>query len=414
MISVIVVFVVTTFWGYGSYSSRSGGARTPGQDYAVAEIDGRTVMRSQLDQGVLELAERSSSTKDIKEAEVVALRRSVLDNIAIAGQFEKELTRSHIEVSDEEVTNAVKEVENQFPTKEAYQEYLEQSGATEKQIRAQLREDLARRKLLENATAGVALSGDEDIKTYDALKALIFTRRPSVGVQMASFLSLDRADAALARMRGGESWDVVLGDFSGDLRERTSGDETISFSESEVPPEIWASVASADDGALLGPVSLESQDHYILRRVFSAPGGVLSFDAVSADVREMVLSQKRRSAQESFLQELRGRADVKILDEALFTVPTVSEDISGDRSVSPDQAPLSPDASAPVTEGTPASPDASAPVTESAPVSSDATAPVTESAPASPDAAAPVTESVPATSETPAQGAPVSGEVSGN
>ena len=444
MISVIVVFVVTTFWGYGSYSSRSGGTRTPGQDYAVAEIDGRPVMRSQLDQGVLELAERSSSTKDIKDAEVVALRRSVLDNIAIAGQFQKELDRSHIEVSDEEVVNAVKEVENQFPTKESYQEYLEQSGATEKQIRAQIREDLSRKKLLENATAGVTISGDEDVKTYDALKGLIFTRRPSVGVQMGLFTSQDRADAALARMRGGESWDVVLDAFSADLRERTSGDETLSFEEGQVPPQIWESVASADNDALVGPVLLESQDYYVIRKVRSDVGGVLSFDAVSADVREMVLGQKRRAAQESFLQELRARADVKILDEELFTVRPVSGDVSGDQSRSLDQKPLSaevvvspevtsevisPEVLAPAstTETTPVSPEVSAAATvpqssEPAIVAPEMRSP--EASTAAPETGAAETPEVPAvapetlSSEVPAvvspEETPTSSDVSGN
>ena len=401
MISVIVVFVLTTFWGYGSYSSRSQKGRSAGQDYAVAEVDGRTVMRSQLDQGVLDLAERSS-TKDIKEADVVALRRSVLDNVAIASQLEKELRRSHIEVSDEEVTNAVKDVEDRFPTKESYQEYLEQSGVTEKQIRAQLREDLSRRKLLENVTVGVAISGDEDVKTYNVLKPLIFTRRPYVEVQIAAFLSPDRAEAALARMRGGEPWDGVLKDLSGDLRERTSGDNTAAFSEGEVPPQIWAAVASADDGAFVGPVSLESRDHYVLRKVSYSPGGALPFDEVSADVREMVLGQKRRALQEEFLKMLRDRAEVKILDEELFTAPVVSEDLSGDRKGSADQAPSSPDAPAPKVEEPQASPDAPAPKGEEPHASYDASAPKGEESQASPDASAPKGEEPQALPDVPA------------
>ena len=123
----------------------------------------------------------------------------------------------------------------------------------------------------------------------------------------------------------------------------------------------WAAVASADDGAFVGPVSLESRDHYVLRKVSYSPGGALPFDEVSADVREMVLGQKRRAAQEEFLKMLRDRAEVKILDEELFTAPVVSEDLSGDRKSSADQAPSSPDAPAPKDEDPQLSPDAPAP-----------------------------------------------------
>ena len=56
MIAVILLFVLSCFAGYGLYA-RSGRSADGSKDYAVAKIDGKDVMRSDIEKGTMQLAE---------------------------------------------------------------------------------------------------------------------------------------------------------------------------------------------------------------------------------------------------------------------------------------------------------------------------------------------------------------------
>jgi hypothetical protein len=68
---------------------------------------------------------------------------------------------------------------------------------------------------------------------------------------------------------------------------------------------------------------------------------------VSADIEDMILGQKKQALQGQFMQELRTRASVEFLDEALFKSPEppISGDVSGDLIV-PDEPEVEETASA--------------------------------------------------------------------
>ncbi len=59
MIAVIVLFVVSIFAGYFIPST----GRGQPEDYAVAEVDGKDVMRSDIEKGTMQLAEQLGSER---------------------------------------------------------------------------------------------------------------------------------------------------------------------------------------------------------------------------------------------------------------------------------------------------------------------------------------------------------------
>ena len=90
MIAVIVLFVVSIFAGYGLYS-RSGQGGDGQRDYAVAEVDGKDVMRSDIEKGTMQLAEQLGSEREITSADIPFMRKHVLDSVAIEVELEKEI-----------------------------------------------------------------------------------------------------------------------------------------------------------------------------------------------------------------------------------------------------------------------------------------------------------------------------------
>jgi predicted nucleic acid-binding protein len=340
MISVVILFIISIFAGYGMYTRSGGGKRTK-DDYVVAEINGNKVMRSQLERGVADLAERSGM-KNVTEADVVRLRRQFIDTLAIDQEFRKEIAARKINVSEAEIDAALKDIQNHFPTIEAYREYIQQRQINEKNLRKEIADNIAQQKILAMEVSGVTISGDEDVKFYDTLKELFFTRPETILVRAAHLKDRDKAQRFSEELLAGASWNDLGRAFSDDLASPVSEDSTVALAKGRVPEEIWTVVASLDDGAVTPPVVI-SEDIYVLERISRDEGGVIPFEDVSADVRELILGEKRKEAQRAYFASLRERATVRLLDAPLFADPAI-ETASPDMSpASPEVVPLSPE-----------------------------------------------------------------------
>lgn len=331
MISVVVLFVISIFAGYGMYT-RSGGSKSGERDYVVAEINGDKVMRSQLEHGVADLAERSGA-KSVTEADVVRLRRQFIDNLAIGQELRKEVAVRNIDVSEAEVDAALKNIQDRFPTIEAYREYIQQQQISEKALRKEISDNIAQQKILATEVSNVVISGDEDVQFYETFKDLFFTRPEMILAHAAHFNSLEKAQLFSEALLAGASWNDVGRTFSDDLTYPVSEDSTVVLAKGRVPEKLWTTVVSLDDGAVAPPVEI-SDDIYVLGRISGDEGGAVSFENVSADVRELILGEKRREAQNAYFASLRERAKVVLLDAPLFADPATE-------SASPDATPAS-------------------------------------------------------------------------
>lgn len=329
MIGVVVIFALSIFAGYGMYTG-GGGERQDrgGEDYAVAEINGRKVMRSQLLRSVRNLAEQQQ-VRNVDPQTLVQLRKEALSNMAISTELQKEVDRRDIQVSDGEIKEAMDRIIEQFVTKESFMDYLKRNDITEREVREQLKNNIARQKLLESAGGSITVSADAVRQTYADTKDFMFTEPFRIGTLVAHFKSAETARNALQELRIGGGWDQVMASLSGDVDQFTSMDQPAALTERQVPAVIWDTVASMDRGATSGPVEVTSADFYVLRRISSDEGGTLPFDDVSADIRQMLVAQKRQEAQQQYMEKLRERAGVEILDKELFKAP------------SPDQTPAS-------------------------------------------------------------------------
>ncbi len=330
MISVVVVFVLSILFMYGG--GRRGSRSGENGDYPVAEINGMTLMRSQLYQSMVNLVEQSGK-KDVSPQDIVLFRKQVVNDIAVGDELKKEVKNRKIKISEEEVDASFRQLEDQFPTKEAFMEYMTQMGISESKLKEQIREDLARRALILQAEEGVVVAPEELQEAYDSLKDLVFTRPQVMYVRVADFGSRDQtAREAVEQMEDGVGWNAMIATFLEELQDFTSGDETAPFAANRVPPVLWEAVSDTAENQIIGPVELTSQDFFVLQKVTEEPEQVLSFDEVSGDIREMVMAQKKQNARNQFFETLLGRANIEILDESLFAAPAEETLASSDLS----------------------------------------------------------------------------------
>lgn len=338
MISIVALFVLSVLFMYGPV--RSGRQQGGQRDYAVAKLDGEKIMRSQIEMGLQRLGQQKD-LGSVTSADLPVLRRSVLDGFVLQRELGKEAKARGFEPSAEEVDTALNQIKDQFPTIEAFNQYVERNGIDLKELKNQITSQLAQQKLIENELSAAVVTSGDVAEYYEAVKDVFFRRPEGWEINVARFKNEEIARGVLVKLEEGQAWDVVMEENSSDIIEHTPYEEPIFFPESAFNGDL-ASLASLEIGQYSEPLVVTNDDVAIfLKRDKLAPR-VLSLDEVSGDIHNLLLSQEQSEIRQNFFQSLIDRADLVILDEPLFkaveTEPVVKEEVVGEEVASEDKA----------------------------------------------------------------------------
>lgn len=323
MIIVVIVFVVSIFGMYISRGSRSSD-QGPEGDFPVASIGGEKIMASQIVTGVRNLAEQSEQS-DLSSESIIQMRKNVLNNMAMQSMLQKEAAKQKIKVPESEIDMAVKRIENQFPTKEAFQQYMENRGIKMKELRAQISMQLAQRMVLDANAGEVEVTDEEAKEFYGQTKDLFFRQPAGFNVMFARFSSQEAADEARKALLEGTAWDEVLKNYE---------DKTIDFTLSAEPAFVTAreftegSLKPLNDtpmGEISNSLALSDTDVVVLIKEKKLNERVMPFEEVSADVHSMIADQKKQVKQNEYLEALLAQANIQILDQGFFEVQAGTE-----------------------------------------------------------------------------------------
>lgn len=319
MAAIVVVFVLSIFLMYGPGGGKGSGTK----DYAVAEVDGKKIMRSQIEAGLAEMADQAQNGQVTSE-DIPLLRQNVLDGIMLETALKKEAEQKDIKVSDEEVQKVITQIESQFPTKEAFMQYMEQSGIDEKKMKQDITDRLAQQKVLETVTGNVVVSDDEVQKFYESTKDLFFRRPAGFNVNFASFGTKEKAQKARQQFVSGIQWNKVLEGLSSDVKNSTPYEKPTFIAEKDLTGEMKV-LLNLPIGKLSPLISVSSEDVLLVLKRDKSPERVLSLSEVKEEIQKMLKAQKERELQQKFFQELKAKTPVKILDASIFPAPKAPE-----------------------------------------------------------------------------------------
>ena len=323
MIAVIVLFVVSIFAGYGLYA-RSGKGSDGQRDYAVAEINGKDVMRSDIEKGTMQLAEQLGSEKEVKSADIPLMRKAILDSTAIEAELEKEIKSRNIEVTEDEIDEAYTNIMDSYPTREEFKAFMERSEITEVQVKSDIKKQISQKKVMDALAAEINVPDDEARKFYDSAKTFLYKQPAGFKVNIATFKSNEAAKLAQKSIEGGEGWDKVMDQHKADIMTSTPYDKPVLITVQMMVD----SLAALKDLPLnkVSPVMpVTSSDSYVAIKRSKEAEKQLSYNEVSADVVAMIKNQKAQEKQQEFYEELLSRAKIKILDPEIFPAPTSAD-----------------------------------------------------------------------------------------
>ena len=312
------------------------------QDHDVAVVDGERIKLSRLEYEVAQFIRSMRLEASATSEDLPALRNTVIDRLATFKELDKEIVSRKVVVEKEEIDQAIKEIEYQFPTREIYLQQLQMGGITEAELRSSIEGNLKRGRIFEEITGVVSTDEAELRNFYEMMKAYAFQKPEGFLMDVAHFTTEEAAEAARKEIESGTEWDDVIEAASPDVSDHSMSDNRLLIPVAQLTGEA-SFIKELSMGVPSRVVTFTSDDHMVVVKRAKEEAGTASFDEVSADIEQMLVSQKRTALQSQFMQELRARASVEILDEELFRMisyeepeetPAVSKDVSSE-DVSP-------------------------------------------------------------------------------
>lgn len=264
-------------------------AAVPG-DFDVVRVNGTAIRQSE----VLERLWKRYGSQTLEE---------MIDELLMR----QTAAAKKIAASSAEIDRRFARLQAQFGSRELLVSQLEQAGTTVAKVKEDLAEEIVRERLVIDAK-GIKVGDDELKKAFDANKDKL--GKPEA-VHLRHILAKTEAEAneLVAKVKGGADFQTLAREKSLAASGKAAGGDYGFVSRGMLPPEIDEVAFGMKAGELKivpGP-----RGQHILQVVEKRAAQKASFDEVKDDLREMLLAEKLKDASQSFILELRRKADIK-------------------------------------------------------------------------------------------------------
>jgi peptidyl-prolyl cis-trans isomerase C len=322
-------------------------------DRTVATVNSQAIMLSEYEKNagpILEQFKKASPSSEQTPERVAEIKKRVLEQMIDDRLLIDEAKRKTVRVSQLEVDDGVKKVRSRFATDQEFAKELEKEGMTTDEFRKHIQEQLATIKLIDQEVkAKVPPPSDDEVsKLYETisaiqkdkplpsgltateieeLKALARAaergfaeqaRARHVLIRVAPNASAAEKDAAIkkikdvqARLKKGEDFAELAGKYSEDPGSKVRGGDLGSFSRGDMVPPFDKAVFALNVGQVSEIVTTDFGYHIIQLQERKA-ASKMSLEAVKDNLREYLFQQRGAKRFESYVKELRSKADIKI------------------------------------------------------------------------------------------------------
>lgn len=326
IIGITALFVLSCFamygFGFGNSTTNNSGSK---RDYVVATLEGRNIMRSEIEQGVARLAEMSRN-KDITSNDMKELRKAALNQIVLDVEMNKEIKSRKIKVADEDVRDAFDKIVATFPTKEEFMAQMERYGITEEALKRDIKTDLLRNKLIETVTADVEVT-TRDAKMFYEKHTDLYTRPAGILADVVVVKDKSVAESIKKEIDGGMKWTDMV---------KKNAENIISASDAEMHDVItaeavkqiksFAAIKNFTKNKISGVIEMpEVKGFYLAINRGNVEEKVLSYEEAEKDIKARLREMRIMEYRNMYLMNLVKLAKIKVKDATIF--PEVKEPV---------------------------------------------------------------------------------------
>jgi peptidyl-prolyl cis-trans isomerase C len=288
----------------------------------VAVVEGSEIKRAEVEQALnAALAQHGQNPADVPDAQKVEFYRNVVDGLVIEKLVQKRSEK--IEITDKEVDDNFSKLKSQFPTEDAMNAAIKQSGETLPHLKDSIRSSLREQKWIETQIAGKDAVSDADAQGFydknpDKFKAPEQVRASHIllmvpeGAKPAAVAEKEKLAKSISdRAKKGEAFDKLAKEFSEDPGSKDRGGDLSFFSHDQMVPEFADAAFKLKKDEISAPVKSQFGFH-IIKATDRKDARTVPFTEAKEKILAYLKNDKRRTAVDGVISDLRAKADVKV------------------------------------------------------------------------------------------------------
>lgn len=286
----------------------------------AAVVNDDIITTFELDQALK--TQLAKAEKQPSPAQIGALRKELLSRLIEEELVQQRIRALRLQVSDEEVENAILDVQKQNKlTREQLEQAVHAQGLTFDAYRDNLRKQILRYKLVGQEVRSKVDVSESEVRDYYRAHLDEYRLPPTVTLSAITFPLPEKAGAAereairkearaaLDLLRKGEALDLVIGVYGG--KTGATADMLGTFAEGELTEEFRKAVAGVDKGGF-GSLAETDRAIVLLKVEERSPGGLRQFEAVRPDITQTLTDQKTDGRIKEWTQGLKQKSFIDI------------------------------------------------------------------------------------------------------
>ncbi|HEV7402432.1 MAG TPA: peptidylprolyl isomerase [Chthoniobacteraceae bacterium] len=288
----------------------------------VAVVEGKEIKAAELQEAVSSfLAQRGVQPDDVPEEKRSEVFHGILDQMIMSKIVEKR--SADLKVPEAEVTGEIDKIKAQIGTEEEFNKQLAASGQTLDSVKENIRGHLRQQRWVESQVKDGKKVTDADAEEYykknpddfkqpeevrasHILIAVPQDAKPEVVIEKQK-----AAEAAAARVKGGEDFAKVAKELSEDPGSKETGGDLNFFTKDKMVPEFANAAFALKKDAISNPVRSQFGYH-IIKVTDRKDSEALKLEDVKPKLVAYLQAQEQKKATAKMLQDLRAGAEVKV------------------------------------------------------------------------------------------------------
>lgn len=250
----------------------------------------------------------SKPGNEAKETNLKDLKEAYLDQMIERKILVQEARRLGMKVSQEELNQAILEIEGDYP-EEGFEEKLDLKGISLEEWKRQLEEKLLAEKMIRNVLHHQEKIDEKEVFQYYEAHRSSFQLKPKVRARQIIVADGEEAIQILKRLKKGESFEKLASKKSIGP-EKVNGGDLGYFSQGEKPPE-FDQVFSMEVGAI-SDVIKSPYGYHIFKLEEKVEPREIPFEEAKPKILQELGQKKGEEKYQKWLKDVKGKAKIKI------------------------------------------------------------------------------------------------------
>lgn len=330
LLVMVVVFIVSIFYGLGQY--RSSGSRSQQAGNIIAQVNGVGINYQQWHNVFMNFVSQydSQTLSGISDELLASIKNSITEQLINSTLLYQYAEKEKIDIPASRINDEIEQIKSSFGSEQDFNNALRRNNLTLNQLKESLKNQYMVDQAIHNEYAQITISDEEIAQYYEEYESFFFQPEKR---KISHILVEDKEEAELLL---NQLNDGII-DFETTAKEKSicpsaekNGDLGY-ISRGQMVPEFEEASFSLEAGNLSDIVKTEFGYH-IIKCYDTQEEKQLSLEEAGDNIKSILTSQKQNERIDELIAQLREDADIVILYDFTSELQDKDEDkeISGD------------------------------------------------------------------------------------